>query len=496
MFKPVMTAAALVVLSTSCIETRTIPNADFCTNALGDQTCVERFPDGSRPYCVVAECLDDFYGCFPYEPAPECASPCGLESTDCMPGETTVGTESGTASGSTTEDPSGSETSSETESSTTGPQPCVTDEECTDAAAPFCGPGGECVACDGMADPDAACAGADPGEPLCVDGACVQCTVEDPSACTGMTPVCDGASNSCVPCTAHDQCGEAACNLFTGACLPAEADAIAHVGPGQEFATLALALASIPAGGEGTLVVHQADYNEGVLVNGDRTVAFLAAEGDLPLWLLGGGGAPQLTVVTGGTALVDGLRLSGNATDRGVRVNGGRAWVDRSRIVQNAGGGVVAENGADLILRNCFVGGDISDVDALAVDGATADIIYTTMAGGFGIATALGCDVTAVVSVRSSLLVARTDSDEIVCDATIEHSATELALGGSNVALGDMSTTWFTAYGTGGFGLTAMHPAAIDTAAQWQAGDPPTDIDGDPRPAVDGTPDYAGADVL
>jgi hypothetical protein len=35
----------------------------------------------------------------------------------------------------------------------------------------------------------------------------------------------------------------------------------------------------------------------------------------------------------------------------------------------------------------------------------------------------------------------------------------------------------------------------IDTAAIWQTGDPTTDIDGDPRPSTDGSPDIAGADI-
>lgn len=43
----------------------------------------------------------------------------------------------------------------------------------------------------------------------------------------------------------------------------------------------------------------------------------------------------------------------------GLRVNGALAWVDRSRIVQSSGGGVVAE--AQLVLRSCFVG-SVGDV--------------------------------------------------------------------------------------------------------------------------------------
>ncbi|MBK8241533.1 MAG: hypothetical protein IPK74_38980 [Deltaproteobacteria bacterium] len=72
--------------------------------------------------------------------------------------------------------------------------------------------------------------------------------------------------------------------------------------------------------------------------------------------------------------------------------------------------------------------------------------------------------------------------------------------GGSNITTaGVMGATesmrWFAGYASGNFHLTPMAPAAILTAAQWQAGDPLVDIDGDARPGVDGSADVAGADI-
>lgn len=493
MFHRLTLALTLPLLTISCTRITSEANPDHCGVNGGDSYCSDLFPD--KPYCIQGkgECaIGDHYGCVA-EVTPECHAPCGLlEEGEMCAGSESSSTGSSSESGSNTSDTG---TASSESSSTTGPIPCVSDDECTEPGAPFCGVMGECGACDGTADPDAACVSDDPGLPLCVGGACVQCTAAAPEACAGMTPLCDDATNTCVPCTEHGQCGEAACNLFTGACLPGDADAIAHVGPGQEFASLSLAVASVPAGAEGTVVVHQASYDEAVMVSGNRTVAFLAAAGDSPAWALIAGGGPQLAVAAGSTALLDGLRLSGNADDLGLRVTGGQVWADRSRIVDNNGGGIVAESNAELMLRNCFVGGDISDANALTVNGSTATVLYTTAGGGFGAATALTCDAPATVTVRNSLFVARTDSDEIVCDAAIERSAAELDLGGTNTGLGAMATAWFLGYGTGDFGLAVAHPATIDTAAQWHAGDPSTDIDGDLRPTVDGTPDYAGADV-
>jgi hypothetical protein len=397
-------------------------------------------------------------------------------------------------------------TTGETEgatSSTSGTEPCTSDEMCP-GERPFCNlDSEECVPCDGMPDPNAACAGLELGTPVCLDG-CVQCTAEAPDACTGVPPLCDAQTNTCQPCTAHGQCGEAACNLFTGACLPE--DAVVHVGPGQDLATLALAVNSFGDGAEGTIVVHAGAYNESVTVEGGRVRAFLAAGIGVginpPVWTRSSGATPQLTVNADSTVLMDGMQLSGNVSTMvpGLLVDGGRAWVDRSRIIINSGSGIVAQAGAELRLRNCFVGdGNLNDYNALEVNGATANVLYTTLATGF-LATALTCDAIATVEVRNSLLVTRDATPEVTCrGATIEQSAAESDLGPTNVALGDMSTTWFANYNGGDLHLDTepamgVYPPAIGTAAQRRADDPPTDIDGEARPA-EGSSDHAGADV-
>lgn len=51
-------------------------------------------------------------------------------------------------------------------------------------------------------------------------------------------------------------------------------------------------------------------------------------------------------------------------------------------------------------------------------------------------------------------------------------------------------------FGTSDLGvLVGVSSDMIDTAATWITNDPTTDIDGDPRPMTDGSPDVAGADV-
>lgn len=57
--------------------------------------------------------------------------------------------------------------------------------------------------------------------------ACVQCTAQDSTACTGLTPVC-GTENVCVGCRMHSQCSSNVC-LPDGSC--SSDDQVAYVDP-------------------------------------------------------------------------------------------------------------------------------------------------------------------------------------------------------------------------------------------------------------------------
>jgi hypothetical protein len=253
----------------------------------------------------------------------------------------------------------------------------------------------------------------------------------------------------------------------------------------------------------GVIVVHEldggADYGS-VVIDNDKAIALLAAPGEAPI-IQGTGGAPGLAVQGAGTILyMEGLTIAGNTSGLGLRVNDAFVWVDRSRITQNTGGGILAENGAQLTVRNCFVGGSVNNVPALGVDGATARVEYTTIIGGLGgTAQGLSCTAGSTVTVTDTIVLLESSNAPVTCgDATFEHSVSEVALPGTNnVNAGayDDQSTWFMSVATGDFHLTGTHPVAIDTAAQWTIGDPPTDIDGDPRPTADPTDDFAGADI-
>lgn len=490
-------------LSLGCLSFRA--NPDHCSNLEGDATCASLY-GSDRPFCSwgrdACESAPAADGCVEAQPIDACYSPCG--GTALLEDDAScIGATSSSSDDATSTDPSeGSTTSMETAdssgSSTTGPMPCLENEDCDDPGAPFCEPvSGECVTCAATADPDGACAGSDPTAPLCVDAACVQCTAENTAVCDELHLLCDDESHVCVPCAAHEQCASGACDLAVGQCFPD--GLVVHVDGdgGADFMTVTAAVADVADGADGIIVVHELDsgapYVGSVLLDGGKRIALLGATGETAI-IQGIGVSPGLRIVEGSTtAYVDGLELS-NATATGVVVDGAFAWFDRTRIVGNDGGGILAQNGAQLTLRNCFAGGNV-EADVLELQASSADVIFTTLGAGLGVTTSISCDAVGTANVRNSLIVSRSDEDEVACgnvDAT--YTASETMLDGTgNVALGAMVTTWFTDFNGGDFHLTTA-PAVVGNTAQWEAGDPAIDIDGDDRPSTDGASDFAGAD--
>lgn len=85
---------------------------------------------------------------------------------------------------------------------------CATNSECP-AEKPICD-GRSCRTCDSSRSGDgAACAARDSSRPLCgPNGSCVECLSATSADCTSAPakPICDVASNTCVPCSTDDQC--------------------------------------------------------------------------------------------------------------------------------------------------------------------------------------------------------------------------------------------------------------------------------------------------
>ncbi len=496
------TVTAIVGLATglglaSCIRETSVLRDDHCANQSGDAWCAERH-EGERPLCVLGTCGPTLAqdGCVAERPADDaCYSPCGnsmsiTEDASCIPDEAT-------GDASSTGDTDGSSDSS----GTTGSSPCVVDDDCTGAAAPFCGLDGDCVDCGGLEPSmaDGACESLDAATPVCGADGCVECTTGNTVLCDGDTPFCDDDTNTCTGCSEHAQCGDAACNMFTGVCLPA--GAVVHVGgPTPDFIDIASAISNVPVSGQSTVIVHQGSYNAIVTVNGGRTIALLANAGDLPVWEPDVSDASQLNVGNG-TVLVDGIQLSGNGSTENpaVTVSGGQAWFDRSRVINNFGGGLSAAAMAELVLRNCFIGNGTIGANGVTVDGSSAMVLYTSLGAGFdnfGDVFALECIDPMDVVVRNSFLVSLDDaSSEISCPAAeVSYTASEQEiLGTGNQMLGEVAVDWFINIDAGDFHLDNP-PRQVATTALRQAGDPPVDIDGNPRVDL-GSMGFAGADA-
>ncbi|NJL71530.1 MAG: hypothetical protein HC888_07875 [Candidatus Competibacteraceae bacterium] len=380
----------------------------------------------------------------------------------------------------------------------------MSSSECN-GATPLC-ENGDCVACGDATG--VSCADDYPDTPVCdVAGACVECTVDDVSACPAEMPACVG--NVCVPCTEHEQCPESACEIELGSCMPT--DRVWHVdgdtvncgtADGSEsapFCTITAAIAQITDGAKGTLILHELDndqtYDESATIGAATVIAFLAADGEFPVWRGGAGNA--LRADEGASIYVHRISFRSASSSAMVVTLGGHISVSRCTVAKSIDHGILISGGS-ISLVNSFVSVDALDASAVNLDQGTLNAVYSTLSASAIGAPALSCTNGGTGSqIRNSLIVSLDpNSPEVsACNsATVVDSATETMLG-DNVALGSMMASWFTSFNSGDLHLTGSAPAAISDAAVWRNGDPATDIDGQPRPNADGTADFTGADI-
>lgn len=504
---------SLLAQTSGCVE----KDPNHCINNSGDAYCAEKHPDWDTAFCSL-NCGDyEPDGCVQEQPANECWACNGNgDNENCGATGEDTGTDT-TTDPTDTADTTTVSTETTAETTTEGPE-CQNSDECS-LSTPLC-EGGTCVSCGDATT--VSCADANADAPACdeASGECMQCTDDEQGQCNGTTPVCEDFT--CVMCTEHEQCPASACNMQTGACMSENSvwwvdQTIPVTGDGtmaSPFKSLAEATTLIGMDGEGVIyLMTPNDHQEQLVVLPTRTVALIGKSE------MGGLRNNQSAAISiEGTAFVDNIRINGGAAGvdcgqgqfwltnssittngRGLNVDGCAGIVRRSRIVNNLLSGVRMVDGT-LDIENSFVGGDVSDQVALDIISptATVDIVYSTLVAGFGNAAAIRCsNAGAGSSVRNSILVARTNTDEVLqcADLQLTNNALEASIP-NNVGLGAMNTTWFSVlFGSGDFSLSDMAPPGIASAAIWQTGDPETDIHGDPRPTTDGSTDYAGADV-
>lgn len=496
-------------------------DAEHCADLDGDATCAQWHPDGDRPRCVQGWCdLSARDGCVATLPDdPDCPAPCGTSAdTDASCGGTTVGTTVGPTTTSPTEpgttspvdtstdagetaDPDSTSTGTDTD--TAG---CIDDRECGDTA-PFC-LDGACVPCSQTRDPDGSCAGVDPDRPLCIDDACAQCSERDTTVCTGTVPICDVDAHTCVGCTHHEQCPDSACHLADGSCLPidrvfhVDGDALDCAAPDGSaalpFCAIADALAEIGPAGRATLRIAATTlpYLEPLAVTGDRVVALVPWGDDPPV--LDRTGTGSTLTVDGATIYAWRVRFEGSGSAPAIAMVDSRGWIDRTVVVLNDGGGIRIEQGSELHLVNTVIGANGTGLAArvgLDADASTFDVVFGTIAGNDGTgAASLRCTAGANGSLRNSLVVGL-DPPSIDCAGldAITSAVDTNGLGGADVlVVPSFVAGWFVDPPTGDFHL--VPDTQFETLGVWASGDPLVDLDGDPRPTMDGAIEVLGAD--
>ena len=461
------------------------------------------------------------------------------EETDSTPTNTTPSTVGDTEpTGGTM---SGTDSQSGTDSTTMDPttgtvEPeCTKNDECTDAAAPFC-EAEKCVSCTGAPEPDAACAGLSADAPVCSEGSCVECTADNAALCQGTTPVC-GEDKVCASCTQHDQCGETACNLETGACFAPEyvlyvdraAPCDGALGTmDAPFCKINDALAYVAVQPDltvgFTVKIKGGNYVEDPLVVPDGAIMVLTRWGDVsPKIRAAADTDATLTVTNQAKVFVDRLQLTNNDSKQGIVCATATVWVDdtrlagnqgqgfestdctayinRSVIYQNISGGVASYDGVTHI-RNSFItangSADLSDFGGiLSAQSNEMHVVYSTVAINLSAAgpRTLQCVDAGEVEVRNSVLIGYgTPSIDCITGVFTTSAIDEGAVDGDgNYAATQADImSFFSVPNLGVF--AAIAGTALDGLAVWKDGDPKTDFDGTPRANVDGEADFAGAD--
>lgn len=390
---------------------------------------------------------------------------------------------------------------------------------------------GICVDCGGID-----CAQLSPSLPKCdlATGACAACVCDD------ATPVCDPTAHTCSKCDAHDQCPASACDLWSGACMPADATlwvgggGCDDAGVGSEaspLCTLSEAFARVSDGPDASVAVRvqPGDYDVANPLRApkDRLVALVHATGgdDDPAVRILAAASPAISIDPQGRLLLDAIQLVQGGSDS-LSCKQGEAWLDRLVIAGSVARGMTAESCTLKLRRGVltgnkttagqFMGGAVHFENSFITSngnmqngaggiylgaGARLEAVYTTWVdnqAAAGTQYSVACDEdadTETVEVRNSVAINK--GFNTLCDgASVATTAwsTE-APTGSNIAVGFADLGAYLAADVSLMGVYRAIPgSALNDLAMWEDGDPAIDFDGDARPSGNNSPDFAGAD--
>jgi hypothetical protein len=408
--------------------------------------------------------------------------------------------------------------------------------------------GGTCHPCGDADDGTAACSAADPTLPICSpDGACAACTEHDAcptGACRIATGECfpdanrlwvDNTAPNCAagtgaedspfcqvttaPSVIADQAGNdpwavfvaGSATAYTGTIDPDNDRPTAVIGPNAGISAVLDGGASYAidmwSQSPETYVAHMTLRAQNNVTRGG---------GDCELWLsdvaIDNG---EIGVETGSCtvhmlrSLVTNMFSLGASVPAGGTIdavltdfdNGsgglyveGTVRLDSSFVRNHYVGGGIEIQGGHLELVNSFVTYNQYANDGVANFGGSFDILYSTIVG------AVTCMNPQPSTIRNSIVLNHEfEAGQVCSSAVVDYSVVNT---GEGQGTGNVLATFaelpaiFVNPVPNQDGDYHVQPGSIpDGVAAWVDGHPPVDADGDARPNVDGSPDYAGADV-
>ncbi|WP_434427058.1 hypothetical protein [Nannocystis pusilla] len=459
-----------------------------------------------------------------------CFDPVGSDTTG-------AGGSDGPATTSTTTVETGSTVSSEGPGTSLGPTGPTTGEESTGTLTGDASTGTDTTGqpCDLDVCPCDNATECQSGQ-QCHEGQCVECI--DSATCNGG--VCDPVDHVCRACREHDECPETACELDDGVCFPKDSTSHAFIDPtlvcgeqscakDQPCCSIGQAMSQHQDAVHLVLHLLPGTYSTGIhLEQGGRKVAILGSELTTftvdvePTILLG---VEMQDLAIDSELYVSRIRIENGQGAAAVRCrSSAQLWLDNVRIVAYGGRAISAADCTTVVRRNQLAlnlhsihiaEGTTMRLEnslvahfnmgaALEIGNASAaHLLYTTLGDitqhESGLFACL--DGTAGLDARNSALLSHGLVNTFSCATSAAQlsdsvvSASELENVDTNTgvippqAVPQIFMDW-----NGGDLHVFGDGLPLAGVARWKQGDPRTDVDGDPRPLMDGALDIAGGD--
>lgn len=367
---------------------------------------------------------------------------------------------------------------------------------------------------------------------ICVGGQCVQCSASDDCGDPAL-PVCDPQSFTCRKCQFHDEC-ELACDIEVGQCFPPETlellvtpkdnclecdeekpccsitKAVEYASSRQDVSHVRVRLSS--ATPEAVSANLKFDLSNKVLaIVADGPSAKVQPVVGAPIDV-------DQKAIAGVRIYLWKLTLVGNVGGPGVSCRNTALWLDDVRISGSSVAGLSTDACA-VKLRNSYVLGSTNNISTVggAVElhnvlvglapfgseivigeGTAFTARYSTIVDEEGGSKNLvECKAAADADFGNSILVSKGVNAESIagCEEVLKVANSVVSAHFSWTEGGDNAIASLEELAFGDSYLLTGDSKVAEGVAVWSAIDLPRDINGDARPNLEGTQDWAGADI-